>query len=78
MPWRAICSSTDSVLVAAEEAVGRQWCGSVREHGAMLDEGLVSNGTIGDEDERLCTNMECHHGPILTVEFLKGWFNVQN
>lgn len=67
-PGGAIVGRVDVVLVAASDfGDGGRW-GSVGESGAVLDEGLVSEGAIGDEDDGGRAYFESDDGAQLGVE----------
>ncbi len=49
-PVRAVGSRADVMLVTAYNGVRREGRRAVGENGAVLDQGLVGEGVVGDED----------------------------
>lgn len=53
------------MLVAADDPSGGKGLGAAREDGAVLNEGLVGERTIGDEYSRTRADRESEDGTVL-------------
>ena len=71
-PRGAEKGSVDVVLVSGDDLVDEEGGWAVGEDGAVLDEGLVGQGVVGDKDSGAGADAEGDDGSVLGVEFAEN------
>lgn len=67
-PRGAVAGGADVMLVTVDDLTGSQGIGTVAEDGAVLNKGLVGEGSVGDEDGRKEADGEGNDGTVFGVK----------
>ena len=72
-PRGTVGGGADVVLVAGYDFADGEGFGAVGEEGAVLDEGLVGQGAVGDKDGAVGADAESDDGAVFGVEGSEDW-----
>ena len=76
-PRGAVGGRADVVLIAGEDLADGESGGAVGEEGALVDEGVVGEGAVGDEDGRAKADAEGQDGAVFGPEAHQDWLHLQ-
>ena len=72
----AIDSRGCVILITAYNFVDQRGLRPINENGAILDQGLVGEGVVGDEDLGARADREGDDGTILGMNTFENWFDL--
>lgn len=76
-PGRAVEGGVDVVLFVVDEFRDGEGFGALGEEGAVVDEGLVGEGVVGDEDGGAGTaHVDGEDRAVFRMELVKSWFEL--